>query len=70
MKVLLYIHSKNNGLYMLDEDMQLVYNDLTVGLPAMWQVCRNYSTRVPLGSFHSHNFRQVLGYLLHNNSVK
>ncbi|KAL4241086.1 Serine/threonine-protein kinase smg1 [Mactra antiquata] len=62
--------SKNNGLYMLDEDVLIVYNDTTVGLPAMWQVCRSYTNRPPLGSFHSHNFRQVMGYLLHNTQVK
>ncbi|WAQ96320.1 SMG1-like protein [Mya arenaria] len=62
--------SKNNGLYLLEEDSQLVYSEGSVGLDALWQVCRSYSTRPPLGSFHSHNFKQVMGYLLQNQKSK
>ena len=62
--------SKNNGLYLLEEEVQLAYSEASVGLEALWDVCRAHSTRPPLGSFHSHNFRQVMGFLLHNNNNK
>ena len=32
----------------------------------MWHACRTHMGKVPRGMFHSHNFRHVMGFILHN----
>ncbi|XP_048245963.1 serine/threonine-protein kinase SMG1-like isoform X1 [Haliotis rufescens] len=40
--------------------------DRVVGLKAAWLARRNHIGKQPMGTFHSHNFRHVMAYLLNN----
>ena len=33
---------------------------------SLWLARHNHMIKMPSGTFHSHNFRSIMGYILHN----
>ncbi|ESO84130.1 hypothetical protein LOTGIDRAFT_229624 [Lottia gigantea] len=40
----------------------------SIGITTLWLARRSHMSRTPLGTFHSHNFRHVISFILHNTS--
>ncbi|KAK3583612.1 hypothetical protein CHS0354_039435 [Potamilus streckersoni] len=58
------VTSQSTSPYLFDEEQENCAFETAKGSKATWLARKSHMSRVPLGTFHSHNFRQVVAFIL------
>ena len=61
----------NNLLHLCDDNNQSIsIQEGAEGVTAAWLAKRNVINKIPTTTFHSHNFKQIMAYLLQKSQTK
>jgi hypothetical protein len=65
------LYKANNLLHLCDDNNQSIsIQEGAEGVTAAWLAKRNVINKIPTTTFHSHNFKQIMAYLLQKSQTK
>jgi hypothetical protein len=67
----IFFFRANNLLHLCDDNNQSIsIQEGAEGVTAAWLAKRNVINKIPTTTFHSHNFKQIMAYLLQKSQTK